>query len=112
MYSVNIQIDQMAKYCVGCGEEIHPMRVKILPNTKTCVDCSTTGAKRGIPVLHGNVEKDDTWVDMVFMEEEEYQNYEIQTGRLSKNAKKASKAEMQNYDEDDNIITPSFNEEE
>ena len=103
----------MAKYCVGCGEEIHPKRVEILPNVKTCVSCSNTGMKRGVPVLHGNVEKDDTWVDMVFMDEDEYQNYEIQTGRLSKNAKNASKAEMQNYNEDDNVKLPSsFNEEE
>ena len=65
----------MVKYCVGCNEQIHPKRVEILPNTKTCVDCSTTGAKRGIPVLHGNVDKDDTWVDMVFMEADEYENY-------------------------------------
>ena len=104
----------MAKYCIGCGEQIHPKRVEILPNTKTCVECSTTGAKRGIPVLHGNVEKDDTWVDMVFLDEEQYQQYEIQSGRLSKNILNSSKAEMQNYDDDnDNIVMPNnFGEEE
>ena len=102
----------MARYCVGCGDVIHPKRVEILPNVRTCVDCSNTGMKRGVPVLHGNVEKDDTWVDMVFLEENEYRDYEIQTGRLSKNAKNASKAEMQNYDEDDNVKKSSFNEEE
>lgn len=103
----------MAKYCVGCGEQIHPKRVEILPHTKTCVACSTTGAKRGVPVLQGNVEKDDTWVEMIFMEEDEYQAYEIHTGRLSKNAKNSPKAEMQNYDDDDNVSMPSsFNEEE
>ena len=107
------EISTMAKYCIGCGEQIHPKRVEILPHTKTCVTCSTTGAKRGVPVLHGNIEKDDTWVDMVFLEEDEYQAYEIQTGRLSKNAKNSSKAEMQNYDDDDNVSMPSsFNEEE
>jgi len=103
------EISNMARYCVGCGEEIHPKRVEILPNTKTCVECSNTGMKRGVPVMHGNVEKDDTWVDMVFMEEEQYRNYEIQTGRLSKNA---SKAEMNSYDKEDDIKPSSLPNEE
>jgi hypothetical protein len=87
----------MAKYCIGCGEQIHPKRVEILPNTKTCVNCSTTGAKRGIPVMHGNVEKDDTWVDMVFMEPEQYEAYERAMGRL-KNITPNSTPGFQDYD--------------
>jgi RNA polymerase-binding transcription factor DksA len=61
----------MAKYCKSCGEEIHPLRVKALPNTQTCIKCSTTSMKKGIPVLNGNIEKDDTWVDVVFIDENE-----------------------------------------
>ena len=90
----------MAKYCVGCGEQIHPKRVEILPNTKTCVNCSTTGAKRGIPVMHGNVEKDDTWVDMVFMEADEFEAYERAMGRL-KHTSVNSTPEFQNYDNEE-----------
>lgn len=103
----------MAKYCIGCGEQIHPKRVEILPNTKTCVDCSTTGAKRGIPVLHGNVEKDDTWVDMVFLEQDEFEQYEQAMGRMKKMTQNGSKAEAQNYDKDDdlNVDVNSFEEE-
>ena len=103
----------MAKYCIGCGEQIHPKRVEILPNTKTCVDCSTTGAKRGIPVLHGNVEKDDTWVDMVFLEQDEFEQYEQAMGRMKKMTQNGSKAEVQNYDKDDdlNVDVNSFEEE-
>lgn len=101
----------MAKYCVGCGEQIHPKRVEILPHTKTCVECSNTGMKRGITILHGDVEKDDTWVDMVFVEEDTYQEYTKQKQSVS--SKNSSKAEMQNYDDDDSISIPSsFNEEE
>lgn len=88
----------MAKYCIGCNEQIHPKRVEILPNTKTCVACSTTGAKRGIPVLHGNVDKDDTWVDMVFMEADEWENYMEQEGKLKRIVASAPKAEYQDYD--------------
>ncbi|MDA7492444.1 hypothetical protein N8445_00595 [bacterium] len=28
--------------CVKCTEEINPLRVKALPDTKTCVSCSST----------------------------------------------------------------------
>ena len=101
----------MAKYCIGCGEQIHPKRVEILPNTKTCVGCSTTGAKRGVPVMHGNVEKDDTWVDMVFMEADEYEAYERAMGRL-KHVNNNKTPEFQDYDEDDssNSNNTSFDE--
>ena len=102
----------MIKYCVGCNEQIHPKRVEILPNTKTCVACSTTGAKRGIPVLHGNVEKDDTWVDMVFMEADEYENYMEQEGKLKRIVASAPKAEYQDYDNNlEEPIQPTFDEE-
>ncbi len=33
--------------CRGCGEQIHPMRLDVLPNTKTCVKCSKEGKKAG-----------------------------------------------------------------
>jgi len=62
------------KICVKCREEINPLRLKALPTAKTCVDCSTTGAKRGMPVMFG--EKDHTWTDMVIMEPEEYDRFE------------------------------------
>ena len=47
----------MVKYCKSCGEEIHPLRVKALPNTQTCIKCSTTSMKKGIPVLNGNIDQ-------------------------------------------------------
>jgi len=102
----------MIKYCIGCNEQIHPKRVEILPNTKTCVACSTTGAKRGIPVLHGNIDKDDTWVDMVFMEADEYENYMEQEGKLKRIVANAPKAEYQDYDSNlEEPTQPTFDEE-
>ena len=59
--------------CVKCKEPIHPMRLKALPGTKTCVECSTTGAKRGVPVMFGS--KDNTWTDLVIMEEDEFKAF-------------------------------------
>ena len=60
--------------CIKCKEAINPLRLKALPTAKTCVECSTTGAKRGVPMMYG--EKDHTWTDMVIMEPEEYDRFE------------------------------------
>jgi hypothetical protein len=60
--------------CVKCQEVINPLRIKALPNTKTCVECSTTGAKRGMPIMFGD--KDNTWVDIVLMDEDEFEKFE------------------------------------
>lgn len=62
------------KLCVKCRQEINPLRLKALPTAKTCVDCSTTGAKRGVPMMFG--EKDHTWTDMVIMESDEFDQFE------------------------------------
>ena len=59
--------------CVKCKEPIHPMRLKALPGTKTCVGCSTVGAKSGVPVMFGS--KDNTWTDLVIMEEDEFKSF-------------------------------------
>ena len=60
--------------CVKCKEAINPLRLKALPTAKTCVECSTTGAKRGVPMMYG--EKDHTWTDMVIMDPEEFDRFE------------------------------------
>jgi len=60
--------------CIHCQKEIHPLRLKALPGTKTCVDCSTTGAKRGIIVTLG--EKDYTCNEVIFLEDDnQYKKY-------------------------------------
>lgn len=35
----------MKKLCIICGELIHPKRLEIMPNTKTCVSCSSETKK-------------------------------------------------------------------
>lgn len=94
----------MIRHCIGCGEQIHPKRIEIIPNTKTCVSCSTTGAKRGVPVLHGNVEKDDTWVDMVFFEADDFEKFKEQDKKLQNIVSTSTKAEYQDYEEEDTEI--------
>ena len=81
---------EIKRKCIGCFEEINPLRVKALPNTKTCVNCSTTGAKKAISAQFG--EKDDTWNDVVFVEDDEFDKYE---------KTKTSKIEFDEIEEED-----------
>ena len=59
--------------CIHCKEEINPLRLKALPGAKTCVSCSTTGPKKGVVATFG--EKDHTWNDVVFLEDDQYEKY-------------------------------------
>ena len=62
------------KKCNLCGNEIHPKRLEILPNTTQCVTCSTTGRKAGVTVVVG--EGDHTYNDVVIMDREDYIKYQ------------------------------------
>ena len=62
------------KKCIACGEEIHPKRLEILPNTLKCVACSNTSRKAGINVMKG--EGDHTYVETIIMERDEYLRYQ------------------------------------
>jgi hypothetical protein len=59
--------------CIHCREEINPLRLKALPGTRTCVSCSTTGAKKGVIVTLG--EKDHTCNEVMFLEDDQYEKY-------------------------------------
>jgi RNA polymerase-binding transcription factor DksA len=39
------------RYCKGCGEQIHPKRLEIIPNAVTCVPCSTVQKKGAVTLL-------------------------------------------------------------
>jgi hypothetical protein len=85
--------------CIKCKETINPLRIKALPSAKTCVECSTTGAKRGMPVMFGD--KDNTWVDVVLMEPEEYEKLE-KAKKKKVSFDRLEDSEM-NDDGDDNV---------
>lgn len=50
--------------CVRCGKEVHPLRIKVLPGTKVCVDCSSTGKKSGQMTTFGK--GDHTYQELTF----------------------------------------------
>lgn len=72
----------MSKKCVSCGDDIHPKRLEILPKTKTCVSCSTTGRKRGVSMQFG--EGDHSYNETIIMEEEDYLKYLEAEARMKK----------------------------
>ena len=53
--------------CVKCGEEIHPLRLKVLPNTKVCVGCSSAKPKQGMTIQRG--EGDHTYEETIIINE-------------------------------------------
>lgn len=92
------------KNCIKCDQEINPLRLKALPGTKTCVGCSTTGAKKGIIVTLG--EKDHTCNEVMFLEPEEYNVY----SKLREEELKLTKEEEEEEEEDES--TGNISEEE
>ena len=56
--------------CIGCGKTIHPKRIKILPKTKHCVDCSNVSKKAGITITLG--EGDHTYNETIILDQNDY----------------------------------------
>lgn len=67
--------------CIHCKQPINPLRIKALPNTRTCVNCSTTSPKRGVVATFG--EKDHTYNEVVFLEDDQFDKY-LQNQKKSK----------------------------
>jgi len=65
------------KTCNKCGDNIPEGRLKILPNTKTCVKCSEIGRKGAITVQLG--EGDHIYNEIIILEPEELNQIEQNT---------------------------------
>lgn len=84
------------KRCIHCEEEIHPLRVKVLPHTKTCVTCSTEGPKRGRILTLGS--GDHTYTEIEVLDEDQYR----EAVRLEFGDKMiVEDLELQDYDSDE-----------
>lgn len=95
---MSVIIDEEVK-CIKCQEDIPPKRLEILPNTKTCVKCSTVGAYSGRPILQGKGE--DTYVEIDIMTPEQAKKINDILDK-SKN-KKSKKMEWNGKDSDSHI---------
>jgi len=67
--------------CVKCKIKINPLRIKALPNTKVCVDCSSTGCYKAVTTTHGV--GDHTWNSLEIMTPEQYDGYQKSNGEES-----------------------------
>ncbi|MDJ1503830.1 TraR/DksA C4-type zinc finger protein [Xanthocytophaga agilis] len=63
--------------CIHCGNEIPEARQKALPNTKTCINCSTTNRVYGFAIISGKT----TYSEIQIVTEETAQNLYTQQDR-------------------------------
>lgn len=118
MYSttLNATLVEMIS-CIKCGDDMPKLR-KTQYGYNFCVNCSTVGAKRGLPVQMGT--GDHTWTETIIMEEDDYIRYTEQEEMLySSKGKKKNKAEKLDLDDEDRnlqgpfqIINRSYKEED
>ena len=91
--------------CSKCGNDMPELRFTQY-GYDFCVNCSTVGAKRGLPVQFGT--GDHTWTDVVIMEEDDYLKYTEQEDILNSNKHNPTTPEVQNYDEDERNLQGPF----
>jgi|TARA_B100000795_G_C22355401_1_gene270341 hypothetical protein len=60
--------------CNNCSGDMPELRLTKY-GYNVCVNCSTVGTKRGIPVMKGS--GDHTWIETVIMEEDQYEQYVV-----------------------------------
>lgn len=84
--------------CIICEEEIHPKRLEIIPNTKTCAKHSTVEKHKCMTVQYG--EGDHTYDDIVILKEEDAWDIE----QSEKNLRQIIEEEDQKESEDVSII--------
>ena len=90
--------------CMSCGDPIHPKRLKILPNTKQCVNCSDVGRKAGITVTKGT--GDHTYNETIIIDQEDY--LKIQEMELKLFGKRKDDIDHPDLAEDEEDITPDI----
>lgn len=67
-------------YCKKCGDEINPLRIKALPDTKTCVNCSTTSRWYVRNVISGKTTYCETEVIKDAQAAESIRKMDVRTG--------------------------------
>ena len=90
--------------CVQCGTPMPELRLTKF-GYNFCVNCSTVGAKRGIPVTRGS--GDHTYTETIIMEEDQYQDFVLATA-IERGDTKNAKAEMLNMDKEERNLQGPF----
>ena len=76
-----VRWSELIKYC-KCGVQIPEARLKILPNTHTCVNCSDVQTKKPVIVQRG--QGDHTYTETVVLDHEEYVKYVEEENKFKK----------------------------
>ena len=66
--------------CTRCGKEIPELRLKALPHTKTCVQCSDTSRVAGFPIVSGKTTYSELQIVSQEKAEELYEKQERKGG--------------------------------
>jgi len=90
--------------CRNCGEEIHPMRLEILPNTKVCVKCSQVNKKAGRLVAYGTGEEVETRLEI--QDAETYRKTSVLEAGVRDNVDLSEIDMFHNADEDKEDVDP------
>ena len=101
-----IEIPQKMKMipCSQCGSAMPELRLTKY-GYDFCVNCSTVGAKRGVPVMRGS--GDHTWTETIIMEEDQYEEYVIASA-IERGDKNAAKAELIDMDKEERNLQGPF----
>jgi len=91
---------ETTRYC-KCGVQIPTARLKILPNTRTCVNCSDAKAK--IPVIVQRGEGDHTYTETVILEHDDYVHYMEEETKMRKRMGIATKPELLDFENESTI---------
>jgi adenine-specific DNA methylase len=93
----------MSRQCITCGEDIHPKRLEILPNTQTCTQHSTVEKKAAVTVQMG--EGDHTWIETYAVDREDLRRFEEAEKSFRKQIIEEIAPEIVTIDKDDAIPT-------
>jgi adenine-specific DNA methylase len=93
----------MSRQCITCGEDIHPKRLEILPNTQTCTQHSTVEKKAAVTVQMG--EGDHTWIETYAIDREDLRKLEEAEKSFRKQIVEETTPEITVTDKDDSIPT-------
>lgn len=58
----------MKTKCIKCKEVINPLRIKALPKTRVCVECSNVQGYKAEITTNG--EGDHTWNDIIIIKDD------------------------------------------
>jgi hypothetical protein len=68
--------------CKKCGKQIPEGRLKALPTTTTCINCSGIQKKGAVTLMKG--EGDHTWIETIHLEHEDYKAYMEAENKMKK----------------------------